>query len=86
MKRFATTYPNGHCESSSSCHEANNFQNFGANQQFFLFGKAVAPEAFFLAVAEAVEAAWAKKNETHRRAKVLFGASVASRTEVWIKR
>lgn len=85
-KRYATTYANGHTAQTSSPHEANNFGNCGAGQQFFLSGKSVTAQVFFAAVATAVQAAWDKKAETHKRVRVLHGSSVASYVEKWVRK
>ena len=86
MKRFATTYTNGHTVETSSPHEAQNIQNFDDAQTFFLAGKPVAAAKFFAEVQSAVQVAWDKKNETHKRMRVLHGSSVGCYVEKWVRR
>lgn len=85
-KRYATTYSNGHTADTSSPHEANNFVNYGDGQTFTLSGKPVTDEEFFAAVRDAIDAAWDKKNLTHKRVRVLHGSSVASYVHKWVPR
>lgn len=86
MKRFATTYPNGHTVETSSAHEAQSIQNYGNAQAFFLSGDPVSPVKFFSEVECAVGAAWDKKSTTHKRVRMLHGSSAASYVEKWVKR
>ena len=85
-KRYSTTYSNGHTAESSSAHEAQNFGNYDDAQTFFLSGKQVDAVEFFAAVCEAVQAAWDKKAETHKRVRVLHGSSAACYVEKWVRR
>lgn len=41
-------------------------------------------EEFYTAVRDAVDAAWEKKNETHKQVRVLYGSSAASYVTKWI--
>ena len=85
-KRYATTYSNGFTQETSSAHEATNFINYDDGQVFKLAGKEVAADEFFSAAQAAVDAAWEKKNATHKRVRVLHGTSVASYVNKWVKR
>ena len=86
MKRYATTYSNGVTVESSSAHEANNFGNYDDAQTFRLAGVPVTAAAFFAATAAAMQAAWDKKAETHRRVSVQHGATHLSRVEKWVRK
>ena len=85
-KRYATTYSNGHTVQSSSAHEARNFIHYDEAQKFHLSGKPVSASEFFAAVDDAVQAAWDKKNETHKLIRVLHGSSAASYVKKWVRR
>lgn len=85
-KRFATTLSNGHTLESSSAHEAANWQNYDDAQTFALSGKAVPAVEFYAAAHAAVQQAWDKKSETHKRVRVLHGSSVASYVEKWVRK
>lgn len=85
-KRYSTTYSNGHTDESSRAHDAINWHNYDDQQTFRLSGKQVTAQEFYAAVREAVEAAWDKKNETHKRVRVLHGSSAANYVEKWIPR
>lgn len=86
-KRYATTYSNGYTEQSSSAHEAVNWQNYDDDAQTFaLSGKPVSAAEFYAAARAGVQAAWSKKNETHKRVRVLHGSSVAGYVEKWVRR
>ena len=85
-KRYSTTYSNGHTVETSSAHEANCWINYDDQQTFRLSGKQVTAQEFYTAVRNAVDAAWEKKNETHKRVRVLHGSSAASYVEKWIPR
>lgn len=84
--RYATTLTNGHTMETNSPHEAQNFTHYSTGQTFALFGKPVAADEFYVAVREAVESAWAKKCETHRRVSVQHGATHLSRVEKWVRK
>lgn len=86
MKRYATTLSNGHRIETSSCHEAQNIQNYDNQQTFELAGKLVTAVEFFAAARTAVDAAWAKKEQTHRRARVRHGSSAGCYVEKWVRR
>lgn len=86
MKRYATTYSNGHTVESSSAHEANNFGNYDDAQTFRLAGAPVTAAEFFAATTAAMQAAWDKKSETHRRVSVQHGATHLSRVEKWVRK
>jgi ribose 5-phosphate isomerase RpiB len=85
-KRYATTYSNGCAIESSSAHEARNFVNHDDAQKFFLSGKQVGAAEFFAAVDTAVQAAWDKKSETHKRVSVQHGATQFGRVTKWVRR
>lgn len=85
-KRYSTTYSNGHTVETSRPHEANCWINYDDQQIFRLSGNVVTAEEFYFAVLKAVEAAWDKKNETHKRVRVLHGSSAANYVEKWIPR
>jgi hypothetical protein len=85
-KRYATTYSNGHTVETSSPHEAAGWQNYDDAQTFALSGKPVSAVEFYAAARVACDAAWDKKNQTHKRVRVLYGNSVASHIEKWVRR
>ncbi len=85
-KRYATTYSNGYADETSSPHEAANWRNHDDQQTFALAGKAVSAEEFFAAACAAVQEAWDRKNQTHKRVRVLHGGSVASHVTKWVPR
>jgi ribose 5-phosphate isomerase RpiB len=85
-KHYATTYSNGHTVETNSAHEALNFVNYDDAQVWRLAGKQVTATEFFNAVRDAVDAAWDKKNQTHKRVRVLHGSSSASYVTKWIPR
>jgi hypothetical protein len=85
-KRYATTYSNGHTVETTSAHEAMSFQNYDDAQTWRVAGKQVTAVEFFSAVRSAVDAAWDKKNQTHKRVRVLHGNSVASYVNKWVPR
>jgi hypothetical protein len=86
MKRYATTYSNGHSVESDSPFEAINFGNYDDEQLFLMTGEQCSPEDFFVAVKAAVDAAWDKKAETHKRVYVLHGSSVCCHVEKWVRK
>ena len=85
-KRYSTTYSTGHVQETSSAHEARNFCHYDDKQMFRLAGKEVSAVEFFAAVDAAIEAAWEKKNMTHKQVRVLHGSSVASYVTKWVRR
>jgi ribose 5-phosphate isomerase RpiB len=85
-KRYATTYSTGYAEQTSSPHEAANWRNWDDQQTFALSGKPVSAEEFFAAARAAVQEAWDKKAQTHKRVRVLHGSSVASYVEKWVRK
>jgi methionine aminopeptidase len=85
-KRYATTYSNGHTVETASAHEAHNFGNFDDRQTFRLAGVPVSAAEFFASTAAAMQAAWNKKAETHRRVSVQHGATHLSRVEKWVRK
>jgi aryl-alcohol dehydrogenase-like predicted oxidoreductase len=85
-KRYSTTYSNGHTAETSSAHEAHNFANYGSEQTFRIAGALVSAAEFFAATAAAVQAAWDKKAETHRRVSVQHGATHLGRVEKWLRK
>lgn len=85
MKRYAVEYPNGHRIETSSCHEAWNFTNFDGTK-YFLRGAEVPAEQFYADCSNQSAAKFAKKNETHKRVRVLYGSSVADYVEKWVRR
>ena len=84
-KRYATTYSNGHTVETSSPHEAFNFRNYDG-QTFALAGKPASAVEFYAAVRVAIDAAWAKKNETHKQVRVLYGSSTGCYVTKWVRR
>ena len=85
-KRYSTTYSNGVTVETSSAHEANNFINYDDAQTFRIAGIPVSAAEFYACVAAAIEAAWDKKAETHRRVSVIHGATHLGRVEKWIRK
>ena len=86
MKRYSTTYSNGHTVETSIPHEAANWQNYGNGQQFFLSGKLVSATNFYAVLNDAKQAYFDKKNQTHKQVRMLHGASVANYVTKWIAR
>jgi hypothetical protein len=86
MKRYATTYSTGHTVESSSPYEAFNWQHHDEEQKFFLSGKPVASAEFYAAIQQARDAAFDKKNKTHKQVRVLYGSSVANYVTKWVRR
>jgi hypothetical protein len=84
MKRYATTYSNGHTAQTSLAHEANNIQNFDDAQAFFLSGKPVTAQEFYAAAQQAINAKLAKKEQTHKKVRVLHGSSAGSYVYKWV--
>ena len=84
MKRYATTYSNGHTIETSLSHEASNIQNFDDAQLFFLSGKPVIAQEFYAAAQQANNAKLAKKEQTHKKVRVLYGSSAASYVNKWV--
>lgn len=85
-KRYATTYSNGHTVETSSASEAHNFSNYDDAQTLRITGEPVSAAEFFSATAEAMQAAWDKKAETHKRVRVLHGSSVGCYVEKWVRK
>ncbi len=86
MKRFATTLSNGHTMESSSPHEAQNFQHYDAVQTFALSGKPATAAEFYAATSAGVQAAFDKKNTTHKIVSVQHGATHLGRVTKWVRR
>jgi hypothetical protein len=86
MKRYTTTYSNGHTEETSQWNEASQWVNYDDEQKFFLSGKPVTSVEFYAAVQQAREAAFDKKNKTHKQVHVLYGSSAACYVTKWIPR
>ena len=86
MKRYATTYSNGHTVETSSAHEAHSFVNMDGAQRFFLAGEQVSAVEFFAAAGAATQAAWDKKAETHKRVRSLYGSSIGCYVEKWVRK
>jgi hypothetical protein len=86
MKRYATTYSNGHTEEASQWHWASQWVNYDEEQKFFLSGKPVTAADFYAAIQQARDAAFDKKNKTHKQVRVLYGSSVANYITKWVPR
>jgi hypothetical protein len=86
VKRYSTTLSNGQILETSSAHEAQNFVCYDDSQLFYHVGISVTAAEFFETVAHAVQSAWDKKLETHKRVSVQCGASHLSRVEKWVRR
>ena len=84
MKRYSTTYSNGHTVESSSAFEAFNWSKQDDQQTFALSGKPVSAAVFHSAVNKATQAYYDKKNQTHKQVRVLHGSSVASYVTKWV--
>ena len=84
MKRYTTKLSNGHIIETSLAHEASNIQNFDDAQIFFLSGKPVTAQEFYAAAQQANDAKLAKKEQTHKKVRVLYGNSVASYVNKWV--
>jgi len=84
MKRYTTTYSNGHTVETSLAHEAINIQNFDDAQIFFLSGKPVAAAEFYADAQQAMAAKLAKKEQTHKKVRVLYGSSAACYVAKWV--
>jgi hypothetical protein len=86
MKRYATTYSNGHTVEESNWVWASQWQNHDDEQKFFLFGKPVSAEVFFAAIQQARQKDFDKKNQNHKQVCVLYGSSVACYITKWVRR
>jgi len=86
MKRYATTYSNGHTDETSQWTWASQWQNYDDEQKFFLSGKPVTAVEFYAAVQQARDSAFDKKNETHKQVRALYGSSVACYVTKWVPR
>ena len=84
MKRYATTYNNGHHVETSLAYEAINIQNFDDAQAFFLSGKPVTAQEFYAAARQVLDAKLAKKEQTHKKVRVLHGSSAGSYVHKWV--
>ena len=84
MKRYATTYSNGHTAETSFAYEASNIQNFGNAQVFFLSGKPVTAQEFYATAQQALDAKLAKKEQTHKKVRVLHGSSAGCYVYKWV--
>jgi len=84
MKRYTTKLSNGHIIETSLAHEASNIQNYDDAQAFFLSGKPVTAQEFYAAAQQANDAKLAKKEQTHKKVRVLYGNSVASYVNKWV--
>ena len=84
MKRYATIYSNGHTAQTSLAYEANNILNFDDAQAFFLSGKPVTAAEFYTAAQQAIDAKLAKKEQTHKKVRVLHGSSVGCYVYKWV--
>lgn len=85
-KRYSTTYSNGYTEQSSDPHEAWNFPNYDDAQTFALSGKPASAAEFYAAAKSAIQAAWDKKNETHKLISVQHGVTPFARVTKWVRR
>jgi len=85
--KYAVEYANGHRDefTASQCHQAKQVSNYDGTR-FFLADAEVTGEVWFAAVHAAIDAAWDKKNQTHKRVRVLHGTSVACYVEKWVRR
>jgi len=70
---------------AAQCHQAAQVVNHPGTK-FFFVGKEVSAQDWFTLVYAAVDAAWDKKNLTHKRVKVLYGSSAACYIEKWVRR
>ena len=86
LKRYSTTYSSGHTVETNSPHEANNFVRHDDAQTFRISGETVSAREFFAATKLAVQVAWNKKSETHRRVSVQYGATHLGRVEKWVRK
>lgn len=86
-KRFTINYANGFTQefSAAQCYEANNTQNSGT-ETYMLSGQPVGAGEFYAAVDAACAAKLAKKEETHKRVKVLYGSSAACYVTKWVRK
>jgi hypothetical protein len=84
MKRYTTTYSNGHTAETSLAHEAINIQNFDDAQLFFLSGKPVTAAEFYADAQQAMASKLAKKEQTHKKIRVLYGSSAACYVSKWV--
>jgi hypothetical protein len=85
MKRYTTKLSNGHIIETSLAHEASNIQNFDDAQAFFLSGKAVTAQEFYAAAQQALDAKLTKKEQTHKKVRVLYGSSAGSYVYKWVE-
>jgi hypothetical protein len=87
-KHFATILPNGleMAFAKNQCFQANQVQNYGEGQRFFLSGAEVAAEAYYAEVKTLCDAWYEQKNETHKLVRVRYGTSFACYVWKWIPR
>jgi hypothetical protein len=84
-KHFIIEYPNGFREEESSPFEAKSYVPCDGCR-FFLRGKEVTAASFVAGVTAARDAKTAKKEQTHKRARVLHGSSATCYVEKWVRK
>jgi len=86
-KRYTTIYSSGHKEETSHWAEAFNLPvQLEDGQRWFLSGKEVTVQEFRDAAGAAGDAAYEKKNKTHKEVRVLYGNSAACYVTKWVPR
>ncbi|MGV0982353.1 MAG: hypothetical protein ACOYB0_08335 [Polynucleobacter sp.] len=85
--RYAIEYTTGMRQefSANLFYEAKQCQNY-EGARFFLSGVEVDAAAWFADIDAREQAAYDRKNKTHKRVRVLHGASVACYVTKWVKR
>jgi len=86
MKRYSVRYSSGHICESSNPNEAVNWHNQEDGQRYMIKGVDVSPEVFFADVVKVREAAFNKKNATHKQVRVLHGSSATCYVTKWVAR
>lgn len=85
--KYSVEYANGFRQefTGAQANQAKQVVNYDGSR-FFLAGVEVDAAVWFSAVGSACDAAWAKKNETYKRVRVLYGSSSACYVEKWVRR
>ena len=84
-KRFTIEYPGGFREEASSPFEAKSYVP-ADGCRFFLRGVEVTADEYMADVSAARDAKLAKKEQTHKRVRVLYGSSGACYVEKWVRK
>lgn len=84
MKRYKTIFSSGTVLETNLSYEAINIQNYDDAQLFFLSDTPVTALGFFEAVRKAEDARLEKKEQTHKKVRMLHGSSAGNYVYKWI--